>query len=109
MWAAKEINFHCADVRQFPVEDYDLVTIFDVVEHLPKQDSLDLLARCKRVLVFCPLEPELLNHRPGADEIAPQEHVSLWTAADFEGYQTEILPKFHVYENESHDAIWAAR
>jgi hypothetical protein len=109
LWAAGEVNFICSDAREFPVEDYDFCLVCDVLEHLPKQDSLDLLARMKRALIFCPLEPELLNHRPGADAIEPQEHRSLWTAEDFKDFETEILPGFHIYETERHDAIWAVK
>jgi len=110
-WVAKQVNFHCADVRQFPVEDYDLVLAFDVLEHLPKQDSLDLLARCPHILVYGPLEHELQNQREGVDDIPSQDHLSLWTEQDFIdlGFETQRLPGFHQERGLEWDSLWASR
>jgi hypothetical protein len=66
---------------------FDLVTLFDVIEHFPKRQGLELLERCERltckyILVITPngfLEqgPEYGNEF--------QRHLSGWFTHDFEG------------------------
>jgi hypothetical protein len=66
---------------------FDLVTLFDVIEHFPKRQGLELLERCERltskyILVVTPngfLEqgPEYGNEF--------QRHLSGWFTHDFEG------------------------
>jgi glycosyltransferase involved in cell wall biosynthesis len=112
-WVSKKVNFYCADVRSFPVEDYDVVLLADVLEHIPKDDALALLERCKnKVVVFGPLEKTLQNHREGVEEDIPsQDHVSLWQESDFIdlGFRTELLPDFHQEKGESWPSVWAVR
>lgn len=89
---------------------YDYVLIFDVLEHLPKEEAIEVVKRipCK-LLIFGPLEPSLMNHRHGTDDIEPQSHLSLWTEQDFKdlGLKTHVLKNFHTEEGVSYDAIWA--
>ncbi len=42
------------DVRDFPVEDYDLVILGDMLEHLSIPDAKLLLHRCKRAIIQVP-------------------------------------------------------
>lgn len=66
---------------------FDLVTLYDVIEHLPKRRGYELLERCeeltcKYVLVqtpngFLPQGPEFGNEH--------QRHLSGWFPHDFEG------------------------
>ncbi|MCX6926852.1 MAG: class I SAM-dependent methyltransferase [Verrucomicrobia bacterium] len=66
---------------------FDLVTLFDVIEHFPRRQGLELLERCERltskfVVVhtpngFLPQGPEYGNEF--------QRHLSGWFPCDFEG------------------------
>lgn len=108
-WAAKETNFIKADVRDFDFTPYDIVMIFDVLEHLPKEDSIKVMEkiRCKQV-IFLPLEKEFRQNTFGAES---QDHLSFWTEEDFKmrGYRTEVLKDFHPGPNGRFDALWALK
>ena len=108
-WAAKEIKCINADVRDFDFSPYDIVMIFDVLEHLPKEESLRIMEkiRCKQV-IFIPLEKEFRKNTFGAES---QDHLSLWTEEDFKsrGYRTEVLKDFHPGPNGRFDALWALK
>jgi 2-polyprenyl-3-methyl-5-hydroxy-6-metoxy-1,4-benzoquinol methylase len=38
-WAAETVNFILCDIREFDFSGYDLLLMFDVIEHLPKDDA----------------------------------------------------------------------
>lgn len=108
-YAAKEVNFINADIREFDTSIYDLVLMFDVLEHLPKEDSLKVLEKIKcKQIVFIPLEKEFRENTFGAES---QDHLSLWTEEDFKsrGYKTEVLPNFHPGPNGRFPALWALK
>src|SRR6185295_2148371 len=74
-------------LSNFDGRKFDLVTLYDVIEHLPKKQGFDLLEKCeelssKYVLLQTPngfLEqgPEFGNEH--------QRHLSGWFPHDFEG------------------------
>lgn len=91
-------------LHRFGVKQFDLVTLFDVIEHFPKRQGFELLERCeqltsKYVMVQTPngfLEqgPEFNNPY--------QRHLSGWFQHDFEGlaytvYGTTGTRLFHGY------------
>jgi trans-aconitate 2-methyltransferase len=42
----KKVKFHCSDFLEFPVkEKFDLITLFDVLEHIPKEIHPDVFKR----------------------------------------------------------------
>jgi len=108
-WAAKQVNFILADIREFDTSIYDLVLMFDVLEHLPKEDSLKVIdkIKCSQV-VFIPLEKEFRENTFG---VASQDHLSFWTEEDFKnkGFKTEVLKGFHKQGGKSFDALWALK
>lgn len=113
-WVAKTLNFYHGDVRDFPVEGYDLILLFDVLEHLEMQEALALIERLlrtgARLVIFGPLENALQNDRDGVDmSVESQRHLSLWTEQDFIdlGFKTEVIPNFHCERQESWPAVWA--
>jgi glycosyltransferase involved in cell wall biosynthesis/tetratricopeptide (TPR) repeat protein len=103
-WAAETVNYINRDIREYDkVDDYDLILFFDVLEHLPKEDSLRLLRSKPRKIVFIPLESKL-GMNWGDD------HVSLWAEREFKdlGFVTEFLPDFHRCKSgELVGALWA--
>jgi len=108
-WDSKEVNFIHADIRNMENFDYDIVLMFDILEHLPKEDSLKLMdkIKCKQI-IFIPLEKEFRANIYGVKE---QDHLSFWTEGDFKsrGYQTEVLKDFHKEDNRVFDALWAIK
>lgn len=108
-WAAKHVNFIHADIRNFDVSGYDVVLMFDVLEHLPKEDSLAVMKKIKcQQIIFIPLEE---HYRENTFDAASQDHLSLWTEQDFIklGYQTDLLYCFHHEGNDIFDALWATK
>lgn len=108
-WFSEKVNFIEADIRNFNTSIYDIVLMFDVLEHLPKEDSLKILKSidCQQV-VFIPLENVFRENTFGAKS---QDHLSFWTREDFEsmGYKTEVLSNFHQEGEEVFDALWALK
>jgi len=108
-WDSFEVNFIHEDIRNIDYWPYDIVLMFDILEHLPKEDSLKLMdkIKCKQV-IFIPLEKEFRKNIYGAES---QDHLSLWTEDDFKnrGYQTEVLKDFHHEDNKIFDALWAIK
>ena len=108
-WAAQTVNFINADVRNFGTSIYDIVLMFDVLEHLPKKDSLAVIdsIKCNQV-IFIPLENEYRENRFG---VKSQDHLSFWTEADFKerGYKTQVLQGFHHDKNITWPALWAIK
>lgn len=115
-WRFTSMTFAEIDVRDIDIKNWkdhsNLVLIFDVLEHLPKEDSIrvvkEIMELGVKLLIFGPLENRLHNHRL-EEEVDSQEHLSLWTEQDFKdlGLKTEVLKNFHEEDGEKFDAIWA--
>jgi len=108
-WAAKHVNFIHGDIRNVDISIYDVVLMFDVLEHLPKDDSLAVIEKIKcQQIIFIPLEE---HFRENIFEAASQDHLSLWEESDFTklGYATERLFSFHREGNDIFDALWAIK
>jgi glycosyltransferase involved in cell wall biosynthesis len=108
-WCSESVNFISRDIRDESFEGYDIIMIFDVLEHLAKEESLAIIEKIKKtkskLVIFIPLEKEF---RPNTFGAKSQDHLSLWTENDFKelGFETELLPYFHGTEG---DALWAIR
>ena len=106
---AKKVRFYNADMREYPVENYEIVMLFDVLEHLKKEESLKVLSRIKgKTIVFIPLETE---YRKNIYDLKSQDHLSMWTEEDFIklGFKTERLVNFHHEDGKTFDALWAIK
>jgi SAM-dependent methyltransferase len=85
---ADVINFNPETLlEKFNGRRFDLVTMFDVIEHLPKRQGFELLEKCERLT-----DKYILVQTPnGFLEQGPehgnelQRHLSGWFAHDFEG------------------------
>jgi len=110
-WMAEKIEFELKDGKaSYNWKDYDLVMIFDVLEHIEKEESIrivnEIQAAGVKLLVFGPLEEE---PRKNVFGVASQDHISFWTEKDFRdlGLMTELLPGFHHEEGKTFPALWA--
>jgi len=111
-WDAREKEGILCDVKDYQDFDkWDMFFMFDVLEHLTKEDSLSVMDRIgalknKDIVIFIPLENEF---RKNVFEVGPQEHLSLWTEQDFidRGYYTKRLVNFHFEDGRYWDALWA--
>jgi glycosyltransferase involved in cell wall biosynthesis len=110
-WMAEKIEFESisgVDIHNW--KDYDLVMIFDVLEHIEKEESIrivnEIQAAGVKLLVFGPLEKEPRKNSFG---VASQDHISFWTEKDFRdlGLTTELLPDFHHEDGKTFPAIWS--
>jgi len=112
-WASKIVTYKIMDVRNIQnFDDWTLVLMFDVLEHLPEEDAIIVLNRliastCK-ILIFLPIETgEYQNKYP---EVAAMEHRSFWKPEEFTnlGLNVEYLPKWNngVFEI---DVAWISK
>jgi hypothetical protein len=104
IWDAEKVTFRNIDVRNVNIDEYDSVLMFDVIEHLPKEDAIEILKKIKNGVLFVPIETVF---RPNDTDVASQEHLSAWTESDFVdlGFRTKLLPDFH----RTHSALWAMK
>jgi len=65
----KKVNFHCSDFLEFPVkEKFDLITLFDVLEHLPKETHKNVFKRINEIskpntiIIITIPDPYFLSH-----------------------------------------------
>lgn len=99
------ITAEVADAREYikkaKDQSFDVISLFDAIEHLTKEDGLELLKECKRVarkhiLVFTP-EGYVDNHPHNAWDIESdkgdhyQLHISGWTMDELRGLGFTIL------------------
>ena len=72
---------------RFGGRKFDLVTLFDIIEHLPKRRGFELLERCEQLtdkFVLVQTPNGFLEQGPEHDN-EHQRHLSGWFAHDFEG------------------------
>jgi len=108
-WTCHNVNFIKGDVRDFDFSSYDFVMIFDVLEHLKKEESLEVISKFKNVFIFIPLENKFRDNPDGVKE---QDHLSLWTEKDFRdlGFKTTLLYNFHSdAKGNRWSALWAIK
>lgn len=78
---------HAGALSDSQLAAYDVVLMIDVIEHMEKDEGLDLLGRIPGRVIVC--TPENFFQNPEADEIPPEKHRSLWSVADF-GERVEV-------------------
>jgi len=94
----------------FAPNSVDTVFLLDVIEHLPKDDGLNLLAHAERVarrqvIIFTPLGfmPQTVHEGEkdgwGLGGASVQEHLSGWIPEDFDdGWDFHICETFHKHD-----------
>jgi 2-polyprenyl-3-methyl-5-hydroxy-6-metoxy-1,4-benzoquinol methylase len=105
-WSAGKVNFIHGDILEQDVSKYDLLLMFDVLEHLPKDRALELLKTKPRKIMFVPLENGYI--RPNTTGVPSENHISKWTAQEFRdlGFSVEVIENFHSIPGGSVDAAW---
>src|SRR3990172_3566634 len=113
-------------VELFPPQSVDTVFLVDVIEHLEKQESLELLRRTEeiarqQIAVFTPLGFLPQRHPAGKDAWGMdggkwQEHKSGWEPADFDNsWEVFATDLFHTADNmgrqftQPYGAFWAVK
>lgn len=115
MWNTKKVFFELNDIRNMYTIDklnyYDLALIFDVLEHLPKKDGIELLklileSSCD-LLMFVPSEDDKYVNRTG---IASMDHLSTWKPEELRemGFDVEVIENFN-YGTFSATAMWVTK
>jgi ubiquinone/menaquinone biosynthesis C-methylase UbiE len=94
-------------MSSFATNSVDTVFLLDVIEHLPKEDGVNILAHAERVarkqvIVFTPLGfmPQTVHEGEkdgwGLGGASVQEHLSGWVPEDFsDGWDFHICETFH--------------
>jgi len=106
-WNAERVNFIHGDITEYDkINDYDLILMFDVLEHLPKEKGLKLLDSKPRKLIFLPLENGKM--RENTFGVSSQDHISSWTEKDFidRGFAIQPLKQFN-HGDFTSDVLWA--
>ncbi len=105
-WTCKNINFINKDLRDTDFTGYDFVMIFDVLEHLEKNEAIKVIEKLDKAFVFIPLEKQFRENTYGVES---QDHKSFWTEKDFRDmeFKTIVLPGFH--GSGRGDALWAIK
>jgi SAM-dependent methyltransferase len=74
------------DLRKFGSETFDLVTAFDIIEHLPKDQGYHLLYELNRLSATSVIRcPNGFVWQPPFESNPFQAHVSSWTARELKG------------------------
>ena len=95
----------------YKLRSCDLVLLLDVIEHLGKEEALELLdylktiAKC--IVIFTPVG-DTIGYTNGDMGNPLQEHKSAWTADEFEemAFEVTVYEKFHVHLGDI-GAMWA--
>lgn len=116
----KKRDWILADIRDYLKgnrNQYDLIFLFDVIEHFSKEDAKKILKdvekMCKkRIIIFMPIGEHTLEANDGRvkeEQNEYQKHLSEWSVDDWEelGYDVELLRGFH--HSGTLDAAWIIR
>jgi hypothetical protein len=110
-------------MKIFPPKSVDAIYLLDVIEHLDKKESTELLKQAekiarKQVVIFTPLGFIEQYHPTGKDAwgldgVAWQEHKSGWMPEDFDdSWECLVAKEFHNADDLHHTscgAFWAIK
>ena len=97
----------------YKVPECDVVLMIDVIEHLKKEDALELLeylkTKANQIVLFTP-EGDTIGYSSGDMGNVLQEHLSAWTPESLEalGFEVEVFEDFHTHVKDYPiGVIWA--
>ena len=113
--AAKELNAMVVDARTYlptlETESFDVVILMDMLEHISKEEGVELLKHAtriarQRVLIWLPVGQ--CEQSPAMDN-PYMEHKSTWNPEDLEklGFDVTTWKAFHQHVAPPADAAWA--
>lgn len=120
-FSAKKHKCVLGDVKDIDETKYDIVMMFDVLEHLTKEEGNALLDKFDRicrqkVVLFFPDEPDDFHRIHTADDNKLQEHLSYWREGELSsrGYKVERIMNCHSEQMPDgnykyFDALWATK
>ncbi len=97
-----------------PDKSFDAVTMFDVIEHITKEEGLKLLKELEKkikyqILLFVPIQKKIpdinylidLQEKRKEENLSLGHHLSIWTPEEFEalGFTVEYSPEYHKDKN----------
>ncbi len=91
----------------YKLAQYDVIIAGDVLEHMTKDEGLDVLDRCKflakkAIIVSIPLGKEWLNNKVFDNPY--EQHQAVWTLDDIRGF--DIIKIWQVGNRKGALAIW---
>lgn len=106
------IKYDIRDITSIiPDKSFDIVTMFDVLEHINKRDGLKLLKELEKkvknqIVIFAPVQPEIINvdlvsrmqHERKKKNLSMGHHLSTWIPEEFEKLGFQIIkysPNYH--------------
>lgn len=119
-YKAKKVNFVLGDVREIE-GSYDVITSFDVLEHMTKEDGnkwLELMEQHakKRIILAFPLEPFDFHRQNEWPENPLQEHLSHWRPHELQAKGYEVKEYFGTHREQKEDGshvsfgyLWAIK
>lgn len=110
-------NTEQADIRELEHIEADVVTLFDVLEHVTKEEAIEILKRikCKQLLMWIPVQDEYrddldaLKKKQEAHKTENQQlmqHLSLWTPDELKELGFDVMYK-EGYHGDRHNN-WGA-
>lgn len=111
-WRSEKVLFQPDNICEYDsdkLDEFNLILIFDVLEHLEKIDAIQLLTKIARtsckLLMFVP--EEMGDQYVNKTTVESMEHKSKWSAKEFldYGFKVEIIQNFN-YGPFVADALW---
>lgn len=87
----KTIFADCLSLSREDWQAWDLVFMSDVLEHIRKEEAIELFERIPGYIVVCTPENFFMNWKPG--DAASEKHVSHWKVEDFRAADGWSKPK----------------
>ena len=114
-------TYFLEDVKDFVEKNqnkkFDLIFLFDVLEHFEKKDALEIFKKVekmctKRIIMFMPIGKHTLEANDGrvlAEGNQWQKHLSEWSVQEWKelGYDIDLYKGFH--QSGKLDAAWIMR
>jgi 2-polyprenyl-3-methyl-5-hydroxy-6-metoxy-1,4-benzoquinol methylase len=92
------------NIGEFPLvfrdKEFEVATCIEVIEHLPREEGLQLLDELERISsVVIVTTPNEFFHQPEYDENPYQKHLSSWTVGDFRrrGYDVQGIGGLKIF------------
>ena len=111
------INAIKQDITELKEIKADIITFFDILEHLTKEDALKVLSICnaKQIIMFIPIQDKLrqpletletMQRQSKTDNKRMTQHLSLWTPEEMKELGFKVWHKDNYFGKEHN--FWGA-